>query len=147
MNPYYRCYEARDGFVAVACLNVVQRRAFAGLFDVDDPTIEAPDLVPDDPDLLEVKRRLTAEVEREIADDSSAALLERLASAGVPASPVLVRESVHADEQVRASGLVATVEQPGLGPVQMLRSLVGGRSAAPAPQLGADTDAVLGELA
>ena len=30
MNPYYRCYETRDGFVAVACLNVAQRRAFAG---------------------------------------------------------------------------------------------------------------------
>jgi crotonobetainyl-CoA:carnitine CoA-transferase CaiB-like acyl-CoA transferase len=147
MNPYYRCYETRDGFVAVACLNLVQRQAFARLFGVDDPTIEAPDLVPDDPGVVDVKRRLTAEVERAIADASAAALLERLASAGVPASPVLVRESVHADEQVRASGLVATVEQPGLGSVQMLRSLVGGRSAVPAPELGADTDAVLGEIA
>jgi crotonobetainyl-CoA:carnitine CoA-transferase CaiB-like acyl-CoA transferase len=147
MNPYYRCYEARDGFVAVACLNVVQRRTFARLFGVDDPTIEAPDVEPEDSDVLELKRRLTAEIERTVADDSAAALLERLASAGVPASPVLVRESVHADEQVRASGLVATLDQPGLGQVQMLRSLVGGRSAAPAPELGADTDAVLGELA
>jgi crotonobetainyl-CoA:carnitine CoA-transferase CaiB-like acyl-CoA transferase len=60
---------------------------------------------------------------------------------------VLVRESVHADEQVRASGLVATVDQPGLGQVQMPRSLVGGPSAAPAPELGADTESVLGELA
>ena len=22
MNPYYRCYEAADGFLAVACLNL-----------------------------------------------------------------------------------------------------------------------------
>jgi crotonobetainyl-CoA:carnitine CoA-transferase CaiB-like acyl-CoA transferase len=65
----------------------------------------------------------------------------------VPASPVLLRESVHADEQVRASGLVASVDQPGLGHVQMLRSLVGSRSAEPAPELGADSDAVLGALA
>jgi crotonobetainyl-CoA:carnitine CoA-transferase CaiB-like acyl-CoA transferase len=147
MNPYYRCYEARDGFVAVACLNLAQRRAFAGLFQADDPTIEAPDVPPDDRETLEVKRRLTAEIERSVAGDSSVALLERLASAGVPASPVLVRESVNADEQVLASGLVVTVDQPGLGPVQMLRSLVGGRAPAPAPELGADTDAVLGELA
>jgi crotonobetainyl-CoA:carnitine CoA-transferase CaiB-like acyl-CoA transferase len=147
MNPYYRCYEASDGFVAVACLNIAQRQAFAGLFQIDDPTIEAPDVVPDDPEVLEVKRRLTAEIEHAAAGDSSVALLERLASAGVPASPVLVRESVNADKQVLASGLVATVDQPGLGPVQMLRSLVGGRSAEPAPELGADTDAVLGELA
>jgi crotonobetainyl-CoA:carnitine CoA-transferase CaiB-like acyl-CoA transferase len=147
MNPYYRCYEARDGFVAVSCLNLVQRRAFADLFHIDDPTIEAPDLVPDDPQVLHVKRLLTAEVERAIAGDAAAALLERLASAGVPASPVLLRESVHADEQVRASGLVASVDQPGLGHVQMLRSLVGSRSAEPAPELGADSDAVLGALA
>ena len=26
MNPYYRCYEAADGFLAVACLNLGQRR-------------------------------------------------------------------------------------------------------------------------
>jgi len=147
MNPYYRCYEASDGFVAVACLNVVQRRAFANLFQVNDPTIEAPDLVPDDPGILDVKRRLTAEIEQAIADDAASTLLERLASAGVPASPVLVRESVHADEQVLASGLVATVDQPGLGQVQMLRSLVGRRSLEAAPELGADTDAVLGALA
>jgi crotonobetainyl-CoA:carnitine CoA-transferase CaiB-like acyl-CoA transferase len=147
MNPYYRCYETSDGFVAVACLNVVQRRAFADLFQVDDPTIEAPDLVPDDPGVLDAKRRLTAEIEHAIAEHSASTLLERLASAGVPASPVLVRESVHADEQVIASGLVATVDQPGLGQVQMLRSLVGRRSPEAAPELGADTDAVLGELA
>jgi len=146
MNPYYRCYQARDGFVAVACLNVAQRRAFADLFDADDPTIDAPDLVPDEPEVLETKRRLTAEIERTIAGDSADALLERLSSAGVPASPVLVRESVHADEQVRASGLVGTVDQPGLGAVRMLRSLVGDRPAVPAPELGADTEAVLGAL-
>ena len=31
MNPYYRCFEAADGFVAVACLNVGQRRALLAL--------------------------------------------------------------------------------------------------------------------
>jgi len=147
MNPYYRCYETRDGFVAVACLNIAQRRAFAGLFGIEDPTIDAPDLVPEDEGVLVVKRDLTRRIERAIAEDPAAALLERLADAGVPASPVLVRESVHADAQVTASGLVARVDQPGLGPVQMLGSLVGGRSAEPAPELGADTESVLQELA
>ena len=46
--PYYRCYAAADGFLALACLDVVQRRAFAAIFGLDDPTIEAPDLVPAD---------------------------------------------------------------------------------------------------
>ena len=69
MNPYYRCFEASDGFVAVACLNVAQRRAFLGLFGLDDATVEAPDLVPDDPEVLEAKHELTtADRERVLAD-------------------------------------------------------------------------------
>lgn len=147
MNPYYRCYEGRDGFLAVACLNLAQRRAFLALFDLDDATVDAPDLVPSDPDLLAAKRRLTAEIESRIARDGASVWLERLAAAGVPSSPVLVRESVPSDEQVRASGLVAEVAQPGLGRVRMLRSLVGSAEPAPAPELGADTEAVLAELA
>jgi crotonobetainyl-CoA:carnitine CoA-transferase CaiB-like acyl-CoA transferase len=147
MNPYYRCYETRDGFVAVACLNVAQRRALLDLVGLDDPTVEAPDLTPADDDVLAEKRRLTAEIERVLARESSARALERLAEAGVPGSPVLVRESVLADEQVVASGLVAEVVQPGLGQVAMLRSLLGDRPLEPAPELGADTAAVLAELA
>ena len=147
MNPYYRCYETLDGFVAVACLNVAQRRAFLGLFGLDDPTVEAPDLVPDDAEVLAGKQRLTAGIERALAGEPSARALERLATAGVPASPVLVRETVLADAQVRASDLVASVAQPGLGEVRMLRSLVGERPLEPAPELGADTSTVLAELA
>ncbi len=147
MNPYYRCYETRDGFVAVACLNIAQRSAFLGLFGLEDPTVATPDVTPEDDDVLAAKRRLTAGIERSLAAEPSASTLERLAAAGVPASPVLVRESVHADEQVAASELISDVHQPGLGQVRMLRSLVGSRSLEPAPELGADTENVLGELA
>jgi crotonobetainyl-CoA:carnitine CoA-transferase CaiB-like acyl-CoA transferase len=148
MNPYYRCYATRDGFLAVACLNVVQRRAFLALFDLEDATIEAPDLVPREADVLSRKQELTSEIERRIEGAPVSAWLERLAAAGVPASPVLMRESVVGDAQVAALGLVHEVDQPGLGVVRMLGSLVGGAEhAEPAPLLGADTDAVLGELA
>jgi crotonobetainyl-CoA:carnitine CoA-transferase CaiB-like acyl-CoA transferase len=59
-----------------------------------------------------------------------------------------MRESVFADAQVSASGLLHEVDQPGLGVVRMLGSLVGGAEhAEPAPQLGADTEAILRELA
>jgi len=149
MNPYYRCFAAADGFVAVACLNVRQRRALLDLFDLADATVEAPDLVPDDPDVLAAKVELTSEIERRIARSPAAHWLETLEAAGVPCGPVLVRETVHADPQVVASGLVADVEQPGLGTVRLLASVLGGgktRPALPAPELGADTEAVLGAL-
>jgi crotonobetainyl-CoA:carnitine CoA-transferase CaiB-like acyl-CoA transferase len=151
MNPYYRCYEARDGFVAVACLNLDQRRAFLGLFGLEDATIAAPDLVPDDPEVLAAKTTLTSGIERCFLELTAEESIERLRSAGGPAGHVQMREGVHADAQVSASRLVASVEQPGLGPVRVLAPFlsVGGvtREAAPAPALGADTAAVLEELA
>ncbi len=146
MNPYYRCYATSTGFIAVACLNHVQRDSFLALFGLDDPTVAAPDVVPSEPNVLAAKQRLTADIEQRLSKEEASAWLDRLADAGVPASPVLVRESVAGDEQVRASGLVAEITQPGLGRVRMLRSLVGEPDAAPAPELGADTEAVLAEL-
>jgi crotonobetainyl-CoA:carnitine CoA-transferase CaiB-like acyl-CoA transferase len=150
MNPYYRCFEAADGFIAVACLNVTQRRAFLALFALSDRTVDAPDLVPEDSTVLEAKMEVTSEIERRIAERPAAEWLERLAAVGVPCGPVLAREGVDSDPQVGAAGLVADVVQPGVGPVRLLAPFVrvGGRSAlaAAAPALGADTDEVLGEL-
>lgn len=150
-NPYYRCYEVADGFVAVACLNLGQRRAFAALFDVDDPTIEAPDLVPDDAALRAEKRGLTAAIERRLAAEPLAAWLERLGRAGVPCGPVHARERVLDDPQVIANALLAEVEQPGLGAVTLLGRLFGLEGArepiGPAPLPGADTESVLAEVA
>jgi len=151
MNPYYRCYEAADGFLAVACLNVAQRQAFLALFDLEDVTIATPDIVPDDPGVLAEKQRVTTAVERAIAAESVEAWLALLGAATVPAGPVLARETVHADAQVRANGLVQDVQQPGLGAVTMLGSVfrVGEADPAairPAPDLGADTEAVLAEV-
>ena len=64
---------------------------------------------------------------------------------------MLTRESVHADVQARANGLLQDVEQPGLGQVTMLGGVfrVDGSDPAatrPAPALGADTGAVLAEV-
>jgi crotonobetainyl-CoA:carnitine CoA-transferase CaiB-like acyl-CoA transferase len=151
MNPYYRCYEAADGYLALACLNVAQRRSFVALFGLDDPTIGAPDVVPDDPRVLEEKERVTAEIEAAIAAEPVEAWLARFGAVAVPCGPVLSRESVHADTQARANGLVQDVVQPGLGSVTMLGRVFRidegePEAVAPAPVLGADTAAVLAEI-
>ena len=124
MNPYYRCFEATDGFVAVACLNVTQRRDFLVLFGLVDSTVGAPDLVPDDPAVLAEKRGLTAEIERAFAAHPVETWLGRLRAAGVPCAPVHAREGVGADPQVVASSLVGEIDQPGIGPVRLLAPLV-----------------------
>jgi crotonobetainyl-CoA:carnitine CoA-transferase CaiB-like acyl-CoA transferase len=151
MNPYYRCFEAADGFVAVACLNVTQRRALLELFGLEDATIDAPDLVPEDEAALRAKQELTTAIEHAFAEGSAGGWIERLGAAGVPCGIVQQRESVHADPQVVAEKLVGTVDQPELGAVRLLAPFVrtGGRTpeARPAPALGADTDDLLAELA
>ncbi len=151
MNPYYRCFEASDGFVAVACLNIVQRHALLGLFGLDDPTVEAPDLVPDDPAVHAAKEVLTAAIARGLAEMSVLDCLELLESAGVPCGPVQQRETVYADPQVVAEHLVARVAQPVLGDVDVLAPVIRidgeRRVASAAPALGADTEVVLAELA
>jgi crotonobetainyl-CoA:carnitine CoA-transferase CaiB-like acyl-CoA transferase len=148
MNPYYRCFAAADGFLAVACLNIVQRRAFVGRFELDDPTVDAPDLVPSDPDVLAAKRALTSRIEQAISLHTVSDWLAQLSAIGVPCAPVLVRETVAQDAQVRASGLVGEIQQPGLGRVRLLNGLGGSPGAAlrPAPSLGSETAAVLSDL-
>jgi crotonobetainyl-CoA:carnitine CoA-transferase CaiB-like acyl-CoA transferase len=150
MNLYYRCFETSDGFVAVACLNVAQRKAFLELFDLDDATIDAPDLVRSKPSGLAAKKELTARIAASFALRSTDEWIGALESAGVPCGRVQQRETVYADPQVVAERLVGRIDQQGLGSLQLLAPFirVGGevRGASPAPSLGAHTDAVLGEL-
>jgi crotonobetainyl-CoA:carnitine CoA-transferase CaiB-like acyl-CoA transferase len=150
-NPYYRCFEAADGFVAVACLNLPQRRAFLDLYGLEDPTIDAPDVAPVDEQGLGAKRELTSAIEQRFAAAGVEEWIARLEAVSVPCGRVQQRETIDADPQVVAENLVAEIDQPGLGAVRLLAPFVrvGGESRAPvaAPTLGADTDAVLGELA
>lgn len=145
-NPYYRCFRTADGYLAVACLNVAQRRALLGLFALDDPTVDAPDLIPDDEGLLAAKRDVTARIVRRIAEEPLEAWVARLGALGIPCSPVQARESVARDPQVVGNGLVQTFDQPGVGTTTTLRRIVGDGGRGTAPALGADTRAVLTEV-
>lgn len=149
LNPYYRCYETSDGFIAIACLNLAQREALAQELGLDDPTIAAPDVVPGDPHLRARKEALTTAAVAQIAADTASRWLTRLAAVGVPAGPVHARERVALDAQIRANGFLQAVDQPGLGATTMLGTVFGvGGSAplSPAPWSGADTAAVLAEV-
>jgi crotonobetainyl-CoA:carnitine CoA-transferase CaiB-like acyl-CoA transferase len=150
MNPYYRCFEASDGFLAVACLNIAQRQAFLGVFGLDDPTVEAPDLVPGDSLVLAAKEELTDRISQAFSARSVAEWIGRLEALGVPCGPVQRREAVGADAQVVAEHLVGEIDQPGLGVVRLLAPFIrvdgGTPEPAAAPSLGEHTDVVLREL-
>ena len=146
MNPYYRCFEAADGFVAVACLNRAQRQGLLDLFGLEDETVEAPDLVPDDHAVLRRKEALTQEIATRFATEPVETWIDRLGSASVPCGPVLLREGVADDVQVSANGLVGRTQQAGVGELALLASVFGGGRVAPAPATGEHTEEVLASL-
>jgi crotonobetainyl-CoA:carnitine CoA-transferase CaiB-like acyl-CoA transferase len=81
---------------------------------------------------------------------STAHWLEVLDREDVPCAPVLTRDAVHLDPQVRANGLLVEDDHPVVGRVRQPRpaeQLDGTPSAIrrPAPRLGEHTDEVLAE--
>ncbi|MBL8700008.1 MAG: CoA transferase [Alphaproteobacteria bacterium] len=94
---------------------------------------------------------LNAEIERRLAAETSDALMAKLNAAGVPCGPIYSIDQVFADPQVRHLGIAQGVahddgtQQTLVGqPVALSRTP--SRVAAPTPDSGAHTDAVLREF-
>ncbi len=77
--------------------------------------------------------------------------LEILEEYGIPCGPVLPREAVFQDPQVRANDLIAPINHPVVGPVEVVGVTVKlgrtpGRVLGPSPTLGQHTELILQEL-
>jgi crotonobetainyl-CoA:carnitine CoA-transferase CaiB-like acyl-CoA transferase len=149
LDPYYRAHACSDGFVALACLNVAQRVQVCDLLGLSDPFAGNPQAEPGD-----ATERGTREAHVRAIEDGFARMTVRdavdaLAARRVPASEVRGLRQLFDDDQVRANGLVQTVEQPGVGSVRLLGSLfkldgeAAGR-ARPAPALDEHAAELLG---
>jgi crotonobetainyl-CoA:carnitine CoA-transferase CaiB-like acyl-CoA transferase len=151
LEPYYRCYRAADGFVALACLNLAQRLRVQELLGVRDPWAANPQAVPADDEEHSARSRLKDRFAAVIAQHPVAHWLTQFAERGIPAGPVREIGAAHHSPQVQANGLVQTIDQPGIGRVSVLGSLfkIDGSAephADPAPGLGAHTEAITAEL-
>ncbi|OBC01922.1 hypothetical protein A5784_16870 [Mycobacterium sp. 852013-50091_SCH5140682] len=151
LEPYYRCYRAADGFVALACLNLAQRLRVQDLLGVQDPWAANPQAVPADDDEYTARSKLKDHFASAIAQHTVAHWLERFGDRGIPAGPVREIGAAHHADQVQANGLVQTIDQPGIGRVSVLGTLfkIDGSAephADPAPALGAHTDVIQAEL-
>jgi crotonobetainyl-CoA:carnitine CoA-transferase CaiB-like acyl-CoA transferase len=140
LDPYYRAHACADGFVALACLNSPQRLRVCELFGLDDPSADNPQAEPSTGEERERRSAHVRAVEDGFARLSVGEAVDALAARGVPAGEVRSLDQLLDDAQVRANGLVQTVEQPGVGPVRLLGSpfKVDGRptgSGRPAPAL------------
>jgi len=95
-----------------------------------------------------LRRELTAEV---LLTGSSVDWLERLDDEGVPSAPVLGRHEVLDHPQIQANEMIVEEVHPVAGPIRQARPAARfdrtpARIRGPAPELGADTVAILEEL-
>lgn len=146
--PYQR-FATRDGHLVVAVFTDAFWPGFCRALGrpawADDPRFAT-----------NVARRTDMEgvlglIGQRLSEETTGFWLTRLYAEGVPAGPVQRVSEVCEDPQVLARGMIATMEHPIAGTVRTagdpLRAGEGDRAGfRAAPMLGADTDAVLGEL-
>jgi crotonobetainyl-CoA:carnitine CoA-transferase CaiB-like acyl-CoA transferase len=151
LEPYYRCYETSDGYVALACLNVRQRRQLLAVLGLTDPWVGNPQSDPVDEVERATRKGYVALFAAVFRGRSSSEWLSILSDRQIPVAEVRDLAQALERDQVRANGLVQSVHQPGIGPVRVLGNLfkLGGRAAParrPAPLLGEHDGEVLGPL-
>lgn len=146
----YGLYEASDGPIAVAPSTEVTYQRLITALGIehlkDDPRFADNDL------RMAHRAPLRAAIEAVTRTRTQAHWIEVLNTAGVPCGPVLTIPQALADPQVVHEDIIMDVPHPGRGTVRMpgfpLKfSRTPLRLRRPAPELGADTDDVLAELA
>jgi crotonobetainyl-CoA:carnitine CoA-transferase CaiB-like acyl-CoA transferase len=145
----YGLFEASDGEVAIAPSN---DQVYFKLLDVLGlPHLRGHPEFRTNRDRFERRKAINALVGAEIRKRPIAHWLEALNAAGVPCGRVMSLPEVFADPQVRHQRMRITIDHPKHGPLDVLGFPIKFtddpcRIHRPPPDLGADTDAILGEL-
>ena len=148
-NPYYKVYETRDSYIALACLNNRLRRAAAAVLGVDDPRVEGDEFNVETlgaDETLVLSELIKAIFTNKTTDEWVA----EFDAAGVPCGAVRMTAELFDDPQVVEGDLIVELEHALLGPVKMANSPLrmsagetGSRMASPV--LGQHTREVLAE--
>jgi len=145
----YGMFRTQDGEVALA---PSQEQSYQRLVDAlalpelrDDPRFATNDL------RVANRAAMSAAVEARLSTDTTEHWIEKLNAAGVPCGRVMGLAEMFADPQVLDQEMVLTQHHPGHGDVKMLGFPIKFAESPcelrrPAPEIGADTDAVLGTL-
>lgn len=151
-NVYYRTYRCSDGFIAIGNLSAALRAKFQAAMGFEDPRYGGdPELAVATEKGREIGRQLVEMCEAQFAKKTVAQWLDHLDGHGVPSGPVLFPEELMDDAQVHANGLLADIDHPTVGkmrvvgpPIQFSETPT--EAVSGSPILGADTDALLGEV-
>ena len=150
VGPYYRTYEARDGYMVIACLNNRLRRSVREVLGIDDPRVDGEEF-----NVLALGEQRAQEIMHEceaiIATKSVADWCALLDEKGVPAGPVRLPAEMFEDQHVIANNLVVELDHPVVGKIKMANSPLKmsaadtGATTAP-PALGQHTREYLSEI-
>lgn len=102
----YQAFDTADGQVMIAAGNDAIFRRLCAALDLDD--LAADPRFATNADRVAHRELLTTTLAARVAALSTAALLDRLHTAGVPAAPVQDVAAVARDPQVRATGIIRT---------------------------------------
>ncbi|HLY44766.1 MAG TPA: CoA transferase [Stellaceae bacterium] len=145
----YGMFRTKDGEVALA---PSQEQSYQRLVDAlaapewrDDPRFRSNDL------RVANRAAINAAVEARLMANTTEYWIAKLNAAGVPCGRVMGLAEVFADPQIVDQEMVLTQDHPGHGAVKMLGFPIKFADAPcrlrrPAPEIGADSDAVLREL-
>jgi formyl-CoA transferase/CoA:oxalate CoA-transferase len=143
----YRAYACRDASIAVAVGNDSQFATFSRALGHPEWIAQ----FPKNADRVSNRAAVDGLVEQCLATQDAAGVLTLLGAAGIPVSRINTVAQALADPQTLATAMVAEVEHPTAGLVQMLGIpfSLGATPAAirqPPPTLGQHTDEVLTQL-
>jgi len=143
-------YETSDGHLNVAAIgnNMWQRMCRA----MDAPHLMQDPRFKDGVDRVRNRDAINAAIQDIIKTRTTAEWTDRMLEAGVPCGPILSIDQVFADPQVQHLGMAWPMRHDTLGDVALVgQPMVFERypapaQARPAPEFGADTDAILAEI-
>ncbi|HJM89709.1 MAG TPA: CoA transferase [Dehalococcoidia bacterium] len=144
---YYRCFNTKNGAIAVGCLSVSLREKMRQALDFTDIRDE-PDYDPLAPESQAFQQELTAKIEEMIEGDDSEHWIDVLEGAGVPVSAIEFVETLDQHEQVIENGYVIDLDHDITGPQTQVAPPIKMSDSPPqaqgaSPPLGRDNDAIL----
>jgi len=149
LNIYYRCYETRDGAVAIGALSASLWAKVREALETDFLGFADPDLDPTDPEQFAEATRRVRDIEAHVRSHSTEHWLKRFDQCGVPSGPINFAEELAEEPQVVANGMVVDLNHDLAGPQRQVGPLFKMSATPTAPQgssppLGRDTDEIVG---
>ncbi|MBI2216064.1 MAG: CoA transferase [Candidatus Rokubacteria bacterium] len=141
-------FQTKDGYITVVLMNPEQWDRFCRV--LGDEELRTSPRFATNTDRLQDHAEMKARIEAAFATAPTAEWVRRFEKAQIAAGPIYEFDQVFEDLQVKHLGLVAEIDQPGLGRVGMLgfpfRSTTPAAIRRPAPLLGQHTREVLEEI-